>query len=36
MAKVGLGCETKKEGEYSLWVGGNWYTINKNGNRVKN
>ena len=34
-AEVGTGCQTKADGEYHYWAGGNWWTINKKGQIVK-
>jgi hypothetical protein len=34
-AEVGIGCQTKADGEYHYWVGGHWYTINKRGKVLK-
>jgi hypothetical protein len=34
-AEVGIGCQTKSDGEYHYWVEGHWYTINKRGQVVK-
>ena len=34
-AKVGRGCKKQTDGEHSWWVGGKWFTIDKNGNIIK-
>jgi len=34
-AEVGIGWQTKADGEYHYWVGGQWCTINKKGQVVK-
>jgi hypothetical protein len=35
VARVGNGCKTKTDGEHSMWAGGKWFTINKQGKMVK-
>ena len=34
VAKVGIGCVTVPDGEHSRWTGGNWFYIDKKGERI--
>ncbi len=33
-ARVCLGCRTEKDGDYKRWVGGEWFPIDRTGNRL--
>ena len=35
VAEVSMDCQTKSEGEHTVWVGNNWFYIDTIGKKVK-